>query len=366
MSPEMAFNENYGNRPPGFRFAQQFTVEVLNVTGSLRGRGDPALRRGWRDPSGRGGNFAIGMQQNEDDRLGLSFDIEGRKFLNLSIDFSSIDVYRGGFVELGVAPKIRLTLHDNPSGARETSGTRKLDSVEIVGEVSAPAIFAWTEHVIALDSSGATNGNVILEIDLLKGGYIAFDNLIVTASNQAGDVGKGVRDEEGLIVADRVVAFESSELGPVDGPYGWEQDQIAVPVEPEASTLASLNEGLSLPTGTAVTLCFSHHIIFDGPGDDLFVRVHQDALGVASILGAAGPGSDFTYLGKISPGDRTDEVTQTLTIDLSTASELDSVGVVKLVGQDLEGGSPGFDLAYVVAATESARQRTDTDGQCAN
>jgi len=37
--------------------------------------------------------------------------------------------------------------------------------------------------VNGLDASGSTNGNVILQIDVLSGGYAAFDNIRVTAAD---------------------------------------------------------------------------------------------------------------------------------------------------------------------------------------
>ena len=54
-------NQLYGGQPAGFQFAQTFTVETLNVTGSARGAGTAAFGSGWSDPSGIGGNYAIGM-----------------------------------------------------------------------------------------------------------------------------------------------------------------------------------------------------------------------------------------------------------------------------------------------------------------
>lgn len=40
----------------------------------------------------------------------------------------------------------------------------------------------------APDASGNTNGNVILQIDRLSGGYAAMDNFFITASDNPGDV----------------------------------------------------------------------------------------------------------------------------------------------------------------------------------
>jgi len=40
--------------------------------------------------------------------------------------------------------------------------------------------------LFAFDTSGATNGNVTLQIDLLMGGYAVMDNFKITASDEPG------------------------------------------------------------------------------------------------------------------------------------------------------------------------------------
>lgn len=63
-------NQLYGNQPPGFTFAQTYTVETLLVGGSQ------AWGTGLLDPQGIAGRYALGMLSNvQDDLLGLSFDI---------------------------------------------------------------------------------------------------------------------------------------------------------------------------------------------------------------------------------------------------------------------------------------------------
>jgi len=52
-------------------------------------------------------------------------------------------------------------------------------------------VFDWTSAIFAFDTAGKTGGGVDLEIDLLSGGYAALDNLIITASDEAGDLGGG-------------------------------------------------------------------------------------------------------------------------------------------------------------------------------
>jgi hypothetical protein len=50
--------------------------------------------------------------------------------------------------------------------------------------------FNWSEVTVALNAVGSTNGNVILQVDLLSGGYAAMDNFRIAASDVSGDVGQ--------------------------------------------------------------------------------------------------------------------------------------------------------------------------------
>ena len=179
-------NQLYGNQPPGFTFAQQNTVETLRVGGSQ------AWGTGFLDPQGVAGNYVLGMLSSyEDDKLGLSFDIGAFQFLNFRLDVSSIDLDRWGgpYVPAGgLAPTYRFSLYDNPGGGAGLGAGTPLSVVEHTGTVSARNTFDWTNFVAGLDATGATNGKVILQIDLLSGGYAAMDNFVIAASNQRGDV----------------------------------------------------------------------------------------------------------------------------------------------------------------------------------
>jgi hypothetical protein len=196
----ISVNENYGNQPPGFQFAQDWTVETLNVSGSARGGGTAPFGTGWSDPSGQGGNFALGMLSgfpgDQDDRLGLSFNVGALPFLNFSIDISSIDIstWGGPFVPAGAVPKFRFTLYDNPTGAITIGSGTVLDQVELSGKASSKTVFDWVTGVFGLSTAGNTNGNVTLQIDHVEGGYAALDNLRITASTIEGDLGE---DDDG-------------------------------------------------------------------------------------------------------------------------------------------------------------------------
>lgn len=174
-------NDLYGGQPAGFSFAQMFTVETLFINGTQ------AFGTGYDDPSGIGGNYALGMLEGEqDDLLALSFDVQEFDFLNLQMDISSIDLssWGGPFIPPGgEAPKFRYTLYDNPSGTVGLGSGTVLDSDEATGTASAPAVFDWTHVSIPLDASLSTNGNVTLRIDLLEGEYASMDNFFIQSSD---------------------------------------------------------------------------------------------------------------------------------------------------------------------------------------
>lgn len=191
-------NENYGGQPSGFTFAQAFTVETLNLTGSQRGNRGAAFDTGYSDPSGLGGDFALGIWDGQDDRLGLSFDVGSRDFLNLGLILSSIDLstFQGPFLPPdGLTPTLGFKLFDNPGGGVSLTGNGTiLSEGELTGTASPQTVLDWTEGVLAFSTEGNTDGNVTLQFDLLAGEYAAFDNLLITASNEAGDLGGGDGD----------------------------------------------------------------------------------------------------------------------------------------------------------------------------
>lgn len=124
--------------------------------------------------------------------MSLAFNIGNYDFLNFQFDISSIDLdtWGGPFVPAGgVAPVFKLSLFDNPSGANNIDGPGLLSSVIITGEASTQKnIFNWTNHIVALDAKGSTNGNVILQIDEIVGGYAALDNFVIVASDVGGEI----------------------------------------------------------------------------------------------------------------------------------------------------------------------------------
>lgn len=181
-------NDLYSNQPPGFVFGQNFTTETLLIGGTQ------AFGVGYVDPDGRGGNYVIAQLSDvQDDRLGLAFNVGTFDFLNLRVDISSIDLDRfgGPFVPAGgAAPVYRFSLFDNPGGGAGIGGGAVLDSFDAAALFNpSKNSFLWRQVVGGLDATGSTNGNVILQIDVLSGGYAAFDNIRVEASDiQAGGI----------------------------------------------------------------------------------------------------------------------------------------------------------------------------------
>lgn len=186
-------NQLYGNQPPGFQFFQNFTTETLLVGGTQ------AWGRGFQDPQAVAGRHVLGLLSNvQDDLLGLSFNVGAFRFLNFQLDISSIDLDRWGgpFTATGALPSFRLSLYDNPAGAVGLGSGALLDFEDIVGGPSPNDwTFNWSNHTVALDATGTTNGNVTLRIDLLSGGYTAMDNFRIAASDTAGDTGGGTVPE---------------------------------------------------------------------------------------------------------------------------------------------------------------------------
>ncbi len=165
----------------GTSFQNSFTVETLRIAGG----------KTFSDPSGTGGEYALGMLSSaQNDLVSAVFDTQSLAFLNLNIDISAIDLdcCGGPFNPTGfLVPQFEFRLYDAPSGVFNlfAPGTL-LDSESIVGTPSDRTTFSWTNHTVALDASSSTDGNVALVIDLLEGGYASFDNLVIASSDDAG------------------------------------------------------------------------------------------------------------------------------------------------------------------------------------
>src|SRR5690606_1164942 len=93
------------------------------------------------------------------------------------------------FVNNGAIPGLRLSLFDNPTGAAGLGAGTALDSVDVTG-LAGPNkyTFNWSNQTVGLNGTSSTNGNIILQIDVLDGGYVAVVNVRIAASDTVGEI----------------------------------------------------------------------------------------------------------------------------------------------------------------------------------
>jgi hypothetical protein len=174
----------------GTAFQQVNTVETLALNG-------PAGL--YNDPSGKGGDYALGLLATaQNDLLSLTFNTTGLAFLNMGWSISPVaadqpaglpfsDTFGAG------VPMFLLSLYDSPGGAFNLGALGSfalLDTVMITGNSPgvSPFDLNWSDHVIALNASGSSDGNVSIVFDLTAGGYAALDKIVIAASDIAGEL----------------------------------------------------------------------------------------------------------------------------------------------------------------------------------
>jgi len=170
----------------GSTFQQTNTVETIHIAGSSL----------YSDPSGTGGSYALGMLSTiQDDKLVLTFNVGSLSFVNVQLDISQIDLQGPAAPfgpDPGVAPVFKLQLFDTPGGTFSFgSSYTELDNATITGTSSSRYVFDWKNFIVPLSTSGNTDGNVTIQLDLLSGNYASFDNLIIASSDTSGDLGQG-------------------------------------------------------------------------------------------------------------------------------------------------------------------------------
>lgn len=107
------------------------------------------------------------------------------------------------------------------------------------------------------------------------------------------------------------------------------------------------NNGSSFPitAGSFVTLGFLDEFIFDGPGNDIFVRELGNARELANIFVSSTlstDASDFTFIGTANGNTVS-------SFDLGSINFTDQVRAVRVVSRSNGGSAPGFDLASIQA-----------------
>jgi hypothetical protein len=143
--------------------------------------------------------------------------------------------------------------------------------------------------------------------------------------------------------ADTILDYFDSGVGPIPGPYGFSNDSGNKPINLD-TVLGDdpLNpNGVSLPTGSFLTVGFTDEKVVDGPGNDIFITEEGSAGDQADIYVSSNY-TDFTYLGLANGGD-------TSAFDLSSINYTQPVRAVKIISLDNNGSYVGFDLVNVKA-----------------
>jgi Ca2+-binding RTX toxin-like protein len=105
-------------------------------------------------------------------------------------------------------------------------------------------------------------------------------------------------------------------------------------------------DAVTLPTDSFITLGFIDEVVVDGEGDDIFVR-EEGAAGDKANVFVSSNLTDFTFLGIAQ-----DNVTTAF--DLRNINYTQAVRAVKIVGLNLAGSVPGFDLVNVQALNQGS------------
>ncbi|MEQ8533601.1 MAG: PKD domain-containing protein, partial [Imperialibacter sp.] len=157
----------------------------------------------------------------------------------------------------------------------------------------------------------------------------------------------GVYVSTGIEFSDGVIDSYYSNTNPdFTGLYGGECDAFFTNRRLLAPTNVNGNTDtfVSLPLGSYVTVEFTDNVIINAPGqDDIFIRECEGVNEYANVYVSAN-GVDFSFIGT-AIGTNSSNVTTTF--DLETINFQEPVIAIKVVGLDLGGASPGFDLLSV-------------------
>ena len=153
--------------------------------------------------------------------------------------------------------------------------------------------------------------------------------------------------------ADKLVSYHYSHTYMFyDDIYGGIGFNFPIPVDPHVIEGANMDWFVSLPTGSYVILEFTNNKIIDYPNqDDIFVTENGCNNEKADIYVSA-DGKKFTKLGTVDD-------CYISSLDLAAIGYKEDVKFVKVVGLDMNGGSPGFDLVNVKGLPKSSIEVND-------
>lgn len=176
----------------GPEYKQNNTTEVLLINGPFNV---------YSDPANTAGNYSLGIFDDSDpagqnDLVAITFDRQGKNFINVKLDIGVTGLNSGGAPWTGITyqdANLNLKVYDDPNNTFDVeapSGTI-LDEGSAMIDTSGSSIFVlnWETVVIGLDVSGATLDTVVLLFDLEKtlsnGAYVAIDNLEIFAGDSS-------------------------------------------------------------------------------------------------------------------------------------------------------------------------------------
>jgi hypothetical protein len=168
--------------------------------------------------------------------------------------------------------------------------------------------------------------------------------------------------------AERLIGFVAGNqsrypepFGHIDGPFRPAPvDPAIVLGDPGPGPFTTANrqlEFLTLPRGSAVTVGFSDHLLVDGPGPDFFVRgldATESAGEIAEVL-VSTDGESFVLVDQIRAGGRQP-------LDIASLGLPAPVSAIRIVGTDLKGSYPGFELVSVELAHARPRAPAELGG----
>lgn len=146
------------------------------------------------------------------------------------------------------------------------------------------------------------------------------------------------------MIADKFLGYHPSGTGPMQEPYGGDKPNVGRPIFQLRDHAFALdgnpNTWVALPKGASLIVGFTKGVVFDGPGDDLFICEVGKASERANVFISSDFGKTFTLFGSADGGTVT-------RLDLKKINFSGKVNAVKITGLDTLGSSPGFDVCYV-------------------